>query len=147
MRKFSLFLFPVFLILSSCFSTRTSKTDSKILVVDPVKLTLDTIDLVYQDGMFQDSTLKYTTMIDSADTDTIAVAMEESVEINRDSLIENVDQELLANVDTIELIEAIPPIDTITIIGTGDIMPGTNFPDNRYLPPGNNAAACCKRFN
>ena len=26
--------------------------------------------------------------------------------------------------------------DTIVIIGTGDIMPGTNFPDNRYLPPG-----------
>lgn len=26
--------------------------------------------------------------------------------------------------------------DTISIIGTGDIMPGTNFPDDRYLPPG-----------
>jgi hypothetical protein len=27
--------------------------------------------------------------------------------------------------------------DTITIIGTGDIMPGTNYPDPGYLPPGN----------
>jgi hypothetical protein len=31
--------------------------------------------------------------------------------------------------------------DTICIIGTGDIMPGTNYPDNRYLPPGNDCAA------
>ncbi len=34
--------------------------------------------------------------------------------------------------------------DTITIIGTGDIMPGTNFPDHRYLPPGGD---CAKLFN
>lgn len=27
--------------------------------------------------------------------------------------------------------------DTITIIGVGDIMMGTNFPDDRYLPPSN----------
>ncbi len=33
--------------------------------------------------------------------------------------------------------------DTIVIIGTGDIMPGTNFPDSRYLPPG----GCAKLFN
>ena len=31
--------------------------------------------------------------------------------------------------------------DTICIIGTGDIMPGTNYPDERYLPPGNDCAA------
>jgi poly-gamma-glutamate capsule biosynthesis protein CapA/YwtB (metallophosphatase superfamily) len=33
--------------------------------------------------------------------------------------------------------------DTICVIGTGDIMPGTNYPDNRYLPPG----GCAKLFN
>ncbi len=32
----------------------------------------------------------------------------------------------------------------VSIIGTGDIMPGTNYPDNRYLPPGNN---CSNLFN
>lgn len=31
--------------------------------------------------------------------------------------------------------------DTICIVGTGDIMPGTNYPDERYLPPGNGCAA------
>jgi poly-gamma-glutamate capsule biosynthesis protein CapA/YwtB (metallophosphatase superfamily) len=31
--------------------------------------------------------------------------------------------------------------DTLCIIGTGDIMPGTNYPDERYLPPGNDCAA------
>lgn len=31
--------------------------------------------------------------------------------------------------------------DSLCIVGTGDIMPGTNYPDSRYLPPGNNCAA------
>jgi len=31
--------------------------------------------------------------------------------------------------------------DTLCIIGTGDIMPGTDYPDVRYLPPGNDCAA------
>ncbi len=31
--------------------------------------------------------------------------------------------------------------DTIVVMGTGDIMPGTDYPDDRYLPPGNDCAA------
>ncbi|MDF1571839.1 MAG: CapA family protein [Bacteroidales bacterium] len=31
--------------------------------------------------------------------------------------------------------------ETLCIIGTGDIMPGTDYPDVRYLPPGNDCAA------
>jgi poly-gamma-glutamate capsule biosynthesis protein CapA/YwtB (metallophosphatase superfamily) len=33
---------------------------------------------------------------------------------------------------------------TVSIIGVGDVMPGSNFPDNRYLPPNNN---CLALFN
>ena len=35
---------------------------------------------------------------------------------------------------------SLPQTDTFTVIGTGDIMPGTNFPDTRYLPPGGDCA-------
>ena len=48
------------------------------------------------------------------------------------------------SVDSVSVDSILPQalvIDTITVIGTGDIMPGTNYPDNRYLPPGNNCAA------
>lgn len=31
--------------------------------------------------------------------------------------------------------------DTLTIVGVGDIMPGTNFPSRNYLPPNNNCLA------
>lgn len=37
----------------------------------------------------------------------------------------------------------VPEADTICIIGTGDIMPGTNYPDARYLPPG----GCSRLFD
>ena len=45
--------------------------------------------------------------------DTIAVFVQDSVEIKVHRLLK----------------------DTLTIIGVGDIMMGTNFPDERYLPP------------
>lgn len=40
----------------------------------------------------------------------------------------------IQGIDTIENILS----DTISIIGVGDIMPGTNFPSKGYLPPANN---------
>ena len=42
--------------------------------------------------------------------------------------------------DTLALIQEAPPLkDTLAIIGVGDIMMGTNFPDDSRLPPENGA--------
>ncbi len=46
----------------------------------------------------------------------------------------------IANTDTIKITHD-EKLKTISIIGVGDIMPGTNYPSVSYLPPQNNALA------
>jgi poly-gamma-glutamate capsule biosynthesis protein CapA/YwtB (metallophosphatase superfamily) len=43
--------------------------------------------------------------------------------------------------DTVPLDSIIPQNDTLTIIGVGDMMLGTNFPSSIYLPPNNDCSA------
>lgn len=63
-----------------------------------------------------------------------------------DTLVQEIDSlpvtiiEEVVETDTLVVIDtvaAIPQIDTISIIGVGDIMMGTNFPKASYLPPKN----------
>jgi hypothetical protein len=72
--------------------------------------------------------------------------------LSRDTLREEVFPDTLSRFDAVFLSLEDPTIiygdalasmapDTLCIIGTGDIMPGTNYPDERYLPPGNDCAA------
>jgi poly-gamma-glutamate capsule biosynthesis protein CapA/YwtB (metallophosphatase superfamily) len=72
---------------------------------------------------------KYTSSQDSTDiieVDSLPVTVIPEVE----PIEEEEDKE--AEIDTVSLIE---PEDTISIIGVGDIMMGTNFPKPSYLPP------------
>lgn len=138
MHRLSWFLFlSIFLILSSCFSSRKSAADSKIPIVDPVILQPDTLSLP------------------SAGNDTIEQNLQNRESLPKDSIARiSADTIIYKTTDSTGAIQpeekpatenetarvVTPEIDTVVIIGTGDIMPGTNYPDNRYLPPGNNCA-------
>lgn len=140
MHRSALILIPL-LFLSSCFSSRKVGSEPKILVVDPVELTLDTIDLSFKPDFQVDTIPEY-----SGDAvhriDSMKSKAEALVSIIQDSLLFNT---LLTNreiaMDSFEECVIEESSDTLCILGTGDIMPGTNYPDNRYLPPGNNCAA------
>jgi len=91
--------------------------------------------------------------IDSSHVDPVFVVDSDDVETDLEILnpcdsiyVDSLDVSLLKELKILKLdsqAPMLPQIDTIVIIGTGDIMPGTNFPDNRYLPPG----GCAKLFN
>jgi hypothetical protein len=130
MGKLSRFLLLLFLrILTSCFSSRKTQTETSIPTVDPVRTTLDTTTHLVK--------------VPKKAVDTIAllsVGIDSIAHESQDMLIPKI---ATFSEDTIVEILSEDVIDTICIIGTGDVMPGTNFPDNRYLPPGND---CSKLF-
>ena len=130
MLKLFRFIIPaVALLLGSCFASRQTVMETApeqtpkpaILIVDPVKTTLDTLTLAPGKGVVR-------VTVPGTGPDTLWNA-EPATDIFplilRDTLIVSV-----YGADD-------RPTDTIIIIGTGDIMPGTNYPDDSYLPPGN----------
>ncbi|MDA3823192.1 MAG: CapA family protein [Bacteroidales bacterium] len=131
MGKLSRFLLLLLLsILTSCFSSRKTQTETSIPTVDPVRTTLDTTTHLVK--------------VPKKAVDTIAllsVGIDSIAHESQDMLIPKI---ATFSEDTIVEILSEDVIDTICIIGTGDVMPGTNFPDNRYLPPGND---CSKLFS
>jgi poly-gamma-glutamate capsule biosynthesis protein CapA/YwtB (metallophosphatase superfamily) len=132
LKLFRILIPVVVLFLGSCFASRQtpsepvagpaiSVTKPAIPVVDPVETALDSVWLARGKGVVRDTVLQ-----DGADTlETAGVATEQFPLFVPDTMV----------VAVLEMAER--PADTITIIGTGDIMPGTNYPDDSYLPPGN----------
>ncbi|MFC2089945.1 CapA family protein [Bacteroidota bacterium] len=118
MRKLpGFFIFSGLLLLSSCFSSRNAITPQRTPVIDPIQIELDTSkNITFADTVPVDT-------LQSLASDIAHVQVIDDQESNNEAII--------------------PKIDTLCIIGTGDIMPGTNYPDERFLPPGNN---CQKLF-
>lgn len=139
MRRYIWFIIPIFL--SSCFASRQSPKNSNVLGVDPIELSIDTTKIIRIDTTREliDSTV-------SQVSDSLVVIQDtiDSLQIETEIDTSGFYADSLAQVaaEMIRL-EALASLDTVTVIGTGDIMPGTNFPDSRYLPPGNN---CSKLF-
>ena len=149
MLKFSRLIIPAFLIIfNGCFVSRQAPPARTGPIVDPVKTTLDTLRLAPGKSVIRDTVLNVDTVV-VADTVTVT---------DRITLADRVAMaDTIAVTDTFTLLDTIHPADsifpadttdlsadTITIIGTGDIMPGTNYPDPSYLPPGND---CQRLFN
>ncbi len=64
---------------------------------------------------------------DTSKTDTVTVALD-TLQPAPDTLLVTIQDSVEINIH--RLLK-----DTLTVIGVGDIMMGTNYPDNRYLPP------------
>lgn len=116
--------------LSSCFSSRIVQKERKIPIVDPVRTTIDTTTLAVKDTLRIDALKEGEEVCDS---NLLKVAEPELIQ---DSLIVIEVDTLLS--DSLDIQTCLS--DTITIIGTGDIMPGTNYPNESYLPPGNDCS-------
>jgi len=132
-------LLTVTLFLSSCYATRQSETPERSTLRDPVQLSVDSVSYPY---------LQKKNRNKSAIVDTMPIEAIRSELSQFDSVLLGLAQpEDLKGMESVETIHfsitgrRIIPVDTISIIGTGDIMPGTNYPDRRYLPPGNDCAA------
>ena len=172
MLKLSRFIILIIvLLLGSCFAGRQTTTDPQtttdsltptdrpIPIVDPVETTIDTVtlplgttvirvsvqqhDSLVIDSSIVDSLTIATFVIDSLFTDSSSYDSLTIQSLTRDSLL--TDSLFLVYPDTLavrdhEATDRRP--DTLVIIGTGDIMPGTNYPDKSYLPPGND----CRRL-
>ncbi len=126
MLKLFRFIIPlIVLLLGSCFASRQTapepRTEPSIPIVDPVKAALDTLILAPGKRVIRDTVF----VVGSATPEKADVATDIFPLMVPDTMI----------VIGIEVKHRLP--DTICIIGTGDIMPGTNYPDNSYLPPGN----------
>lgn len=113
----------------SC-SRKTVPTASKAVSEEVNKAVSDSVcadQAFVEEGAGPDTISDAFTMMDSAAVDSV-IAPEEV-----DSIPEYPELDILdLNSDPVIL----PKEDTICIIGTGDIMPGTNYPDSRYLPAG-----------
>lgn len=130
-------LFPLSLILlSSCFSTRKTERQPSIPVVDPIKLQIDTLTYVVKAAVSPDSSVLKNEARDSLTSANPAI---DTIPFPDTLYFPDSLQQVETFPDTTAFFE-ISEIDTICIIGTGDIMPGTNYPDDRYLPPGNNCS-------
>jgi poly-gamma-glutamate capsule biosynthesis protein CapA/YwtB (metallophosphatase superfamily) len=118
------------LLLGSCFVSRQTASEPasqpSILIVDPVKTALGTVTLAPGKGVIRD-----TVPVISAGTLRKAVIATDIFPLMVP------DTMIVSGIGTGDRL-----FDTITIIGTGDIMPGTNYPDSSYLPPGND----CRRL-
>jgi len=125
LRKAWILSFPAFLMLSSCFvSRKATPPEARIPIMDPVVRTIDT-------------TIHLT-------IDTSARVIPDTLDVVDSLAIDTLIQDTLVidtalEVDSLQVEKYLK--DTICIIGTGDIMPGTNYPDARYLPPGDNCGA------
>ncbi|MEX0981032.1 MAG: CapA family protein [Bacteroidales bacterium] len=120
MLKLSRLIIPsIVLLLGSCFSGRQTTTDPRA-VSSPRTVTDDAISIVSlaKDSLVIDSSGCNSLTIDSILTDKLQSVYLDTVAV-RDP----------------EVTDERP--DTLVIIGTGDIMPGTDYPDKSYLPPGN----------
>ncbi|MCA1755976.1 MAG: CapA family protein [Bacteroidales bacterium] len=88
----------------------------------------DTTGLQREIGAAQD-TISLQRQIDDVTQETVSKPGEVLI-FNSDSLLCEADTAAVA----VEEISVVPAVYTFAL--TGDIMPGTSFPDNRYLPPG-----------
>lgn len=122
------------LLLSSCFSSRVIESQPSIPVVDPIRTYLDTGTYVVKSNESPD-----TSFLDTDAPDQLRIGGERYDSIGMPDTCVSVDslQHTFDKLDSTAFLSMQKP-DTLCIIGTGDIMPGTNYPDDRYLPPGNN---------
>ena len=128
-RQFSNFVFIALVLLSSCYSSKKTQSEPSIPIVDPVRTSLDTVTF------FSSGDLP----IDTIGSDNFSLELQSDSTSKGDSLKKGIDEMLFDEM----LVKDEIGTDTICILGSGDIMPGTNYPDNRYLPPG----GCSKLFN
>ncbi|MCF8224523.1 MAG: CapA family protein [Bacteroidales bacterium] len=125
-------LIPLLLLfLSSCFSSRnTTGPDPETVIIDPVKTRLDTTTL--RESNIPAEGMKDSLKNEFSATDSSATKIQEPLPDNAFPLA----KDSLLNETEIPCPDEVPAAtDTITIIGTGDVMPGTNYPDESYLPP------------
>ncbi len=117
--------------LSSCFSSRKAVTPPPLKpVINPVNTSLDTV-----------SNYRYA---DTANVDTVSPVLSPVETLRQDTLLYDT-LTIESNWSDTSSEKMMPEIaDTLCIIGTGDIMPGTNYPDDRYLPPGDD---CMRLFD
>lgn len=143
-RNKTLLLLLALFSLHSCFISRQQKARPEIPVINPVKTTLDTTTIlqIREAGDTIPITKK------KSESDSLALRVSEAGHAYKNPVTTKT--ELTGKVDSLyadladSVLTDIRLIDTITIIGTGDIMPGTNYPDDRYLPPGND---CSRLFS
>jgi hypothetical protein len=167
-----LIILSIALVLGSCFAGRQTTTgpqtltdpqtttdsltptDRSIPIVDPVETTIDTVtlapgtkvikvtvpqdDSLAIDSSIVDSLTIATFVIDSITIDSISI---DSLVIDSATYDSLTIQSLTIDSLLTDSLSSVYP-DTLIIIGTGDIMPGTNYPDKSYLPPGND----CRRL-
>ncbi len=139
------------LLVSSCFTSRQTTPTKDLPVTDPVQMSLDTVAFSEAQEEWRtrhSSDSRANRSPGSVDIDTIPVEKYPAQVTFADSVFLGLlSPESAGRSDQAETFYFSPtgrliiPMDTVTIIGTGDIMPGTNYPDNRYLPPGNDCAA------
>jgi poly-gamma-glutamate capsule biosynthesis protein CapA/YwtB (metallophosphatase superfamily) len=124
------FILVLLALLTSCFSSRKTQIETSSSNVNPIKTILDTTTHVVKVAKQTVDSVPLPVL----EFDSIALASQDTLIQDLETIEENLIPEIIDKVEA----------DTICIIGTGDIMPGTNFPDNRYLPPGND---CSKLFS
>lgn len=131
-RFLSFAILITFLLLTACFSSKKAASEQRNGMHDPVITSLDTTTWLTKSSM---------TAIDTISKAPHDVFFQDSISIP--SEIKDSVPEQAAKVDVLDSIQMDLKVvdslinDTICIIGTGDIMPGTNYPDSRYLPPNN----------
>lgn len=121
--KIRLLILLIFPLLSSCFSTKKTQSSGTIPIVDPVITSLDTLTLTEDGTHVYTDTIRKIQHADTCKVDSIVA------QISIDSIAKEEENKKTDALDHLN--------DTVCIAGTGDIMPGTNYPDHRYLPPGN----------
>ncbi|MEX0986301.1 MAG: CapA family protein [Bacteroidales bacterium] len=115
--------------------TVISKIDTCITMIDTFIFSMDTCISVEEMPLSENDTGR-----SKLDT---CVTLVDTVILKKDTCI-TILAAGISEMDTSEQImetDILAPPDTVTIIGTGDIMPGTDYPDRRYLPPGNDCSA------
>ncbi|MFC2080328.1 CapA family protein [Bacteroidota bacterium] len=125
-RQFSNFVFIALVLLSSCYSSKKTQSEPSIPIVDPVRTSLDTVTF------FSSGDLP----IDTIGSDNFSLELQSDSTSKGDSLKKGIDEMLFDEM----LVKDEIGTDTICILGSGDIMPGTNYPDSSYLPPGNDCS-------
>jgi hypothetical protein len=139
--KISRFLVPSLLLsLNACFAPRYAPVGPEGEAADTLKVASDTLQ-VFPDTltMVSDTLKSFPDTLPTASDTTLTT--EGVVELSEAAAKDAAGDTALipgvaAMADSTEISG-----DTVTIIGTGDIMPGSNFPDNRYLPPGNDCSS------